>query len=202
MTDVLQAQKPLIERIGTDRINIAVLCIYTGLWFWGFVTWLLIPIHAAESWPLALAFAFVLSAGIVRALETSIGSFLLPNYVFYPISPMWLFALGDAVMFQCVVAILVSYSVDAHSSSVPIFACFFLLTSLGILVYKLIYIVVPVNFTTIFTDTVGDKTEQELEPVSLAAPGARKLVALLNNQKLKKLQEMRANRTKRGVSRP
>jgi hypothetical protein len=146
MEPYLEADRPLLERIGAKNVNAILLWIYTGFWGWGLACFFLIPIHANEPWPLALALAFVLTAGFIRALEIGIGATLVPNYVYYPVLPRWPYMLQDSVFLVCWIAILASYIVSSASSTVPLFTVFFMDLALPVLLFKLYRLVFPDGF--------------------------------------------------------
>lgn len=201
----LGAAVPLIDQIGTRNVNALLLCMYAGFWSWGVATLLLIPVHANEPWPLALALGFVLLTGFVHFGFMGAGVILVPDYVYYPSKPVWLYAASDAVILTCWITILVTYILNPSGSSGPIFTTFFLILALSVNVYKLFLLVRPWDCTTkekpqeggipevvlsgesVYEEYEYDEYEYEASAGAGANPGARKLAALLKQQRAHKL---------------
>ena len=198
----LASERPLLDRIGAKNVNAVLLCLYTGFWGLGLATYFLIPIHANESWPLSLALAFVLSVGFVHALEIGIGAILVPNYVYYPVKPVWLFATADGVFFLCWVGILGGYIGNPSASTVPLLSTFFMDIAIPVYLYKCARLVFPDGFTVAALTGKGANNDtqpnpslsfpgggeyyeeyDEYEYEASAAPAAQKLAAMLKQQR-------------------
>lgn len=199
----LEAAVPLIDRIGARNVNALLLWLYTAFWGWGVATLLLIPIHANEPWPLALALAFVLTVSVVHFGLMAAGAMLVPDYAYYPIKPVWLYAASDAVIAVCFIAMLAAYIVNSAGSSGPIFTTFFLIITLSVQVYKLFVLARPfdrdpkppkeggVPEIVVSGEPVYNEYEyDEYEYEQSANPGARKLAALLRAQRADKVKRM------------
>ena len=155
----LEADRPLLERIGAKNVNALLLWLYCGFWVWGFVTLLLIPSNANQPWPLSLALAFVIVCAFARGLEIGIGATLVPGYVYYPDEPRYLFMTADGLILLCFVIVLATFIANPSSSSGPLFTTFFMLIALAIVVYKLWNLVFPNGFwATAFGTSAGAKT--------------------------------------------
>jgi hypothetical protein len=202
----LKAAVPLIDQIGTRNVNALLLWMYAGFWSWGVATLLLIPVHANEPWPLALALGFVLLTGFVHFGIMGTGAILVPDYVYYPVKPVWLYAASDAVILTCWIVILVTYILNPAGSTGPIFTTFFMILALSVQVYKLFGMVRPFDRTPKETAATGggipevvvsgepvygydeyEYDEYEYEASANANPGARKLAALLKQTRAQKL---------------
>ena len=134
---------PLLDLVGTRNVNAALLLLYTLFVGCGIATILLVAIFASETWPLALALAFVCVVSLAHGSIIVTGAVLVPDYVFYPTRPRWLYIVADAVFLLCFVNILASYGVDSTSSTVPLFTTFFVVNALLVHLYKLVGLVFP-----------------------------------------------------------
>lgn len=219
----LKADRPLLDRIGAKNVNASLLWLYGLFWIWGAATLLLIPINANQPWPLALALAFGIVVPFIHALEIGIGATLVPGYEYYPEQPRWLYMIGDGIMLLCFIAILASYIVDPNSSSAPLFATFFLIISISILIFKLFRLVFPngllnrassdgataeVPRVPAMTFPGGeeyydeyDYYEDEYEYEKSANPAARKLAAMLKAERMQRHGRGRGRANGRGRGR-
>ena len=129
--------RPLIDRIGEDRVNGVIGIIYIALWGWGLATFLLIPIHSNVGWPIGLALAYNIVVAFVHFGFIGLGAALVPDYTYYPVEPSWLYMITDGVMFFAFVGVVASYLLTATSSAVPLVATWTLLFALAIHLWKL-----------------------------------------------------------------
>lgn len=141
----LLAALPFVEWIGVWWVNFSLFLLYASFFWFGVVTILLIVANANISWPLSLALACVLSISLTHGLIIAGGALLVPNYVFYPTKPRYLYMGADAVIFLSFVAGLTSYIVSSTSSSGPMFAVFFLCIATAIHTYKLYGLLWPLG---------------------------------------------------------
>lgn len=129
--------EPLIDRIGTRNVNLALGIVYLALLGWGLAVFLLIPIHAGATWPLSFAFAYQLTTAGIHFGFIGIGAILVPQYVYYPVAPKRLYQLTDAVILVLLVSVLLSYILANTSSTVPLVTTWLLQFALGVQLYKI-----------------------------------------------------------------
>ena len=134
----LEQDKPFIETIGTETVNTGLLLLYASFWIWGWVTLFSVPSNPNVSWPLSLALAFVLSSSVSHFAVIGIGSTLVPGFVFYPVKPRWLYMANDGLIGLCFLGILISYIINAQSSTVPLFTTFLMIIALSIMLWKVV----------------------------------------------------------------
>ena len=126
-----------MERIGAKTTNTFIAAIYSTLWVFGLVAFLLIPINPNTDWPIALALMYNIIVSLVHFGFISIGSTLVPGYVYYAVHPKFLFIATDGIMFFALVGVIASYSISPNSSTIPLVGTWITLVALAIQLWKL-----------------------------------------------------------------
>lgn len=133
----LQNLKPLLDRIGARNVNIFLFLLYLAFWGWGFAGFLFIPSNPNIDWPISHALAYGIVFPLSHFLIIGIGATLVPDYVYYPVEPKWVYMIADGVIFFVLVGIVASYILDPISSTVPLVGMYVLLIMLLINLWKL-----------------------------------------------------------------
>lgn len=129
--------RPLLDRIGARNVNIGLGIIYIGFFIWGLYSFLSIPVNVNQVWPIDLTFVFNLVTSLAHFGFIAIGATLVPNYVYYPVKPQWVYMLTDGIIFFTVLSVAASYLLSSTSSTVPLVATYVLLFALGVNIYKI-----------------------------------------------------------------
>lgn len=130
-------KRPLLDRIGARNVNIGIGTIYIVFFVWGLYSFFNIPVYVNQVWPIDMALVFNLVTALVHFGFIAIGATLVPNYVYYPVKPQWIYMFTDGVIFFAVVSIVASYLLSSTSSTVPLVATYVLLFALGVNIYKI-----------------------------------------------------------------
>ena len=130
-------RRPLLDRIGARNVNIFLGLVYVLLWAWGIAALLWLPIHANVEWPISHALAYCIGIAVIHFGLIAIGSTLVPNYVYYPVEPKWIYMITDGVIFFALVGVVTSYLLSPISSSLPVYGTYAMILAMMVNIWKL-----------------------------------------------------------------
>lgn len=132
--------KPLFDMIQAVRLNLFLLLLYSLLLLWSAVSMVLIVSFANISWPLALALSCAIVTFLVHFGILATGLVLVRGFEPYPLKPIGLYQFVDFGLGSMSVLMVLSYSFNSRSSTVPLIGTFLLFMCLALTVQK-VYIV-------------------------------------------------------------
>lgn len=120
-----------------DCVNTCLFYTYIVLLCWGVAVLVTLGTNPNTEWPIIYALIYILLIGALHFGLIVVGRSLVPDYVFYPVSPWWLYMIADAILLVSIVGILISYSLNPWSSFVAIIGTYAITLVLVLNIYKL-----------------------------------------------------------------
>jgi hypothetical protein len=130
--------KPLFDVIQALWVNLFLLGLYGLLFVWSLASVVLIVVFANISWPVAVAMACAVAVFLVHFGILATGLILVRGFEPYPVQPKGLYQFVDFALGTTPVLIVISYSLNSGSSTVPLIGNFLMSVCLLLTIVKVV----------------------------------------------------------------
>lgn len=132
--------RPLFDVIQAVWVNLFLLVLYGLLLLWSLASVVLIVVFANISWPLSVALACAVTIFLVHFGILATGLILVRGFEPYPVRPKGLYRFVDFGLGTIPVLIVISYSLNSGSSTVPLIGSFLMSVCLALTVQKVVIV--------------------------------------------------------------
>jgi hypothetical protein len=132
--------KPLFDVVQAVSVNLFLLGLYCLLLLWSLVSGVLIVVFANVSWPLAVAMACAVTVLLLHFGILATGLILVPGFEPYPVAPKGLYRFVDFGLGVSTVLVVISYSLNPKSSTIPLIGNFWISVCLALAVQKVLIV--------------------------------------------------------------
>ena len=132
--------KPFFDVIQAVWLNLFLLGLYGLLLLWSLASVVLIVVFANIGWPMDVALACTVTVFLLHFGILATGLILVRGFEPYPVQPKGLYRSVDFALGTIPVLIVISYSMNSSSSTVPLIGNFLMAACLAATVQKVVIV--------------------------------------------------------------
>jgi len=140
-----ERKRPLVDRIGENVVNYALLGVYILLFWYGFACFLLVPIQVNQPWPIINATIFVVVALAVHFFIVVVGAVCVPGFLVYGTQPRVAYFLADVALVLAAVVSTLSIFQSPTRSTLPLVSTWVTLIVLAAQCWRVFTILFPMG---------------------------------------------------------